>query len=115
MGRRANRHCAKQIGRASAHAVLMRSAKNCWSKLRVIANVERADARRRAQLVAAEGHQIASKRIHAYWNPANCLRRIDVKQRAGLFACRRKWREFLDRSDFRVRKSERDECGLAIE
>ena len=93
----------------------MRPAKNSRSKLRVVANVERADTRRRAKLVAAERHQIASETRHVDRNPADRLRRIDMKHRTGLSARRCERREILNRPDFGVRKSKRDERGLAIE
>ena len=54
------------------------------SKLRRVANVERADSRRRAKLVTAERHQIAAERGHVDRDSADRLRRIDMKQRAGL-------------------------------
>src|SRR5208282_4734309 len=59
--------------------------------------------------------QIASQRRDIDRNSAGRLRRINMKQRTGPAAhgCERS--EVLNRSDFGVRKSKRDERGLAIE
>ena len=93
----------------------MRSAEDGGRDPRRIADVQRADSGRRAKLVTAERHQIASERRNIDRNSADRLRRIDMKQRAVAGARRCERREILNRSDFRVRKSERDERGFAIE
>ena len=65
--------------------------------------------------MTAQRHQIASERRNINRDSADRLRRIDMKQRAVAGARRCERREILNRSDFRVRKSERDQCGFAIE
>ncbi len=65
--------------------------------------------------MAADGHQIASERVHIHGNPADGLCAIDVKQRTRRGASGREWREILNRSDFGVRETERDKRRLAVE
>ena len=99
----------------ASHAAFMRPAKNDRRQARKVADVQSANSRKGAKLVAAQRQQIASQRRDIDRNSADCLRRINMKQRTGVGApgCERS--EILNRSDFGVRQSERDERGLAIE
>ena len=93
----------------------MRPAEDGGRNPRRIADEQSADPGRRAKLVTAQRHQIASERRNINRNSADRLRRVDMKQRAIAGAGRCERREILNCSDFRVRESERDQCGFAIE
>src|SRR5882762_1685241 len=113
-GRCAKCNRTKQIRRSRAAPSLLRSAKNRGSKLRRIADIERADSCGSAELVTAHRHQIASERVYIDTDSANRLRRIDMKNRTSLSTRGRQWREILNRPDLRIGQPQCDERGIAI-
>lgn len=103
---------AGDILRAGAAGSLLCAAVDQVRDRDAAADVQRADALRGVELVAAQGEHVDVLRLDVDRHVADSLYRIGVEEHAVLLADRADFGDRLDRADLVVRVHDRDERGL---
>ena len=106
---------AQEIRRAGTKSALLRTAEENRRQCRWLADIERADSGGRTELMATERHQIAAQFGNIHRNAADRLRRIEMKNRAGLRGGIGNRAYFLNGTDFGICQREGNQRGIGID